>query len=472
MWLGMLTYSIYRRSQTRLAVNAVKFLKTKMNKEKLTHPVTRLPNRAGFEHVVNNTSLLVEFSHWSALAVEISNMDMIRRVYGWDAGNVVEKKVAGCLKEIANDQEFVSHDDRPMFWIIVACESEDEVAFRVEQIVEKLTPFLAKGAEVSGEHIDIQFKYALFVKDHEREAVLSAENGSIVRRIVYALEHSRKNSTGDVVVFNEAMELALQRRLNIEVGLHKAISEKEIIPYFQPLIDLTTNQVLGFEVLARWDHPQMGRILPDEFIHLAERRGMLGGLTLSLLEQACNVAKNWPEDLVLAINVSPNDLNDDELAKKTLEILQHSGIAPSRLELEITENTLIEDIGNVGGVVRGLTEHGISFAIDDFGTGYSSLSHLRSLPFDKIKIDKAFVKDIATDAECRSIVQSVIALGKSLGMLITAEGIETGKSLKILQETTCNIGQGYLFARPLAENEVSQFLSYFERRNVNLFKVA
>ncbi len=472
LWIGMLVYSYHRYNQTKLALNALQFLETSISKKELSNPVSGLPNRIGFEHVMNETSLMSEFPNWSILAIEVSNIESVRNVYGRSVGDSIENRIGQCLGEIGNEHEFIAHDDQSIFWVVVACESKDEVDFRVEQIVETIALKMGRGFTVQDETIKIEPKFARIDDDFCKAVDMAAERGAVARRITYLFEHFAMKADANIAVFDNSMEISMHRQIKIENGLHQAIQKGEIVPYFQPFVDMKNHNLLGFEILARWLHPEEEMIPPYEFISVAERRGILGEMTASLLEQACIAARNWRDDLFLAINISPTDLHDDTLATKVLDILERTGIDPGRLEIEITEDALIEKMKNVEGVVSRLKEHGISLAIDDFGIGYSSLNHLRSLPFDKIKIDRSFVQDIETDMESKSIVKSVIALSKSLGMRTTAEGIESNKSYSILQKFGCVIGQGYLLAKPLPEDEISAFLKDFDDRQENFSKAA
>ena len=219
---------------------------------------------------------------------------------------------------------------------------------------------------------------------------------------------------------------------------------------------------MGFEILARWEHPEQGLIMPDVFIPVAEESGALHALTLHMLKLACQAARDWPKDLSLAINVSPTDLRNDSMIEAFLQILKETGIEKQRIEIEITENAFIGESGDIADTISKFKQEGMSISIDDFGTGYSSLHHLRVLSFDKIKIDRSFINSMHTDPESHEIVKTIVALGKSLGLPTTAEGIEIDDNRDLLNEMGCATGQGYLYARPLPACDVSEFINSFD----------
>jgi EAL domain-containing protein (putative c-di-GMP-specific phosphodiesterase class I) len=224
-------------------------------------------------------------------------------------------------------------------------------------------------------------------------------------------------------------------------------------PYYQPLVDLATGRITGFEALVRWPHPERGMISPAEFIPVAEETGLINALGGQMLHRACTDAALWPDDVRVAVNLSPLQFRAGNLLSVVMEALKQSGLPARRLELEITETLLLEKSSQVLATLHALRALGVRISMDDFGTGYSSLSYLRSFPFDKIKIDQSFVRDLGTNREAQAIVRAIISLGAGLGVTITAEGVETESELSCLRAEGCQEGQGFLFsrARPNAE---------------------
>jgi EAL domain-containing protein (putative c-di-GMP-specific phosphodiesterase class I) len=221
-------------------------------------------------------------------------------------------------------------------------------------------------------------------------------------------------------------------------------------------VKLPGEELVGFEVLARWYHPDQGILSPDTFIHIAEDAGLITELSFGLLRQACEDAKRWPEHLSLAINVSPVQLKDRLLAPRLLAILADAKFPPSRLEIEVTESALTSDIEVARETLRMLQSFGVGIALDDFGTGYSSLCNLREINFDKIKIDRSFVQTLGESEESSKIVSAILGLGKSLGIKTTAEGIETPVNSDWLSEQGCTTGQGFLFGKPMPASAVDE----------------
>jgi EAL domain-containing protein (putative c-di-GMP-specific phosphodiesterase class I) len=244
------------------------------------------------------------------------------------------------------------------------------------------------------------------------------------------------------------------------------ISRGEFEPFFQPIVKLPSKELVGFEALARWNHPTRGLIVPDNFVPVAEQTGMIADLFYSLLRQACSTARNWPPHLLLSVNVAPQQLLDPRLPQQILAILTETGFAPSRLEVEITETAIINDLEAARSALTSLQNIGVKIALDDFGTGYSSLYHLRELRFNKLKIDKSYVTSLMQGSEGAKLVNAIIQLCTSLGMETTAEGIETSSNLDWLSHQGCTFGQGYLFGRPMPKEAAERFLE--TRRSAGL----
>ena len=263
---------------------------------------------------------------------------------------------------------------------------------------------------------------------------------------MYAAKHQGRNRHA---WFDASMERELQARNEIEDGLRTGVPRGEFVPYFEQQIDLTTGRLHGFEMLARWEHPTKGLISPELFIPIAEETGMIADLSLSVLRQAFVEAKNWDPALSLSVNISPMQLKDPWLAQKLVKLLTETGFPADRLEVEITETSLFENLALAQSIIGSLKNQGIKLALDDFGTGYSSLAHLRALPFDRIKIDKSFVTSILDNPESAAIVNAITRLGDSLGLPVTAEGIEDAGIEERLRQLGCHKGQGYHYGRPL-----------------------
>jgi EAL domain-containing protein (putative c-di-GMP-specific phosphodiesterase class I) len=273
----------------------------------------------------------------------------------------------------------------------------------------------------------------------------------------------KREGRGRFCFFHEARESSLKARMQLEAELRNAINRNEITPFFQPIVQLPSKQLMGFEVLARWVHPDKGLIAPDAFIRIAEETGLINDLFYNLLRRACTIAGNWPPHLSLAVNVAPQQLQDSRMPSRILSVLTETGFAPGRLEIEITETALVNDLESARSTLASLQNLGVKIALDDFGTGYSSLYNLSELRFDKLKIDKSYVASLIDDDERAKLVDAIIQLGASLSLQTTAEGVETLSDLDWLSRQGCAFGQGYLFGSPMPEKAVEQFLQTTEK---------
>jgi predicted signal transduction protein with EAL and GGDEF domain len=289
----------------------------------------------------------------------------------------------------------------------------------------------------------------------------------IIRNADLALYRAKDDGRGTYRFFEPEMDAQMQARRELESDLRKALAACEFQLHYQPVVDLASNEISGFEALIRWHHPVKGLIAPNTFIPLAEEIGLIVPIGEWALRQACATAAKWPAHFKIAVNLSPAQFRSPGLLQAIVGALAASGLAPDRLELEITEAILLQDSETTLGMLYRLRELGVRIAMDDFGTGYSSLSYLQSFPFDKIKIDRSFVRDIAESTGSLNIVRAVAALAKGLGMTATAEGVETTQQLDTIRAEGCTEMQGYLFSRPLPADEIEKlFLSPRRDRDV------
>ncbi|RYG79189.1 MAG: EAL domain-containing protein [Alphaproteobacteria bacterium] len=260
-------------------------------------------------------------------------------------------------------------------------------------------------------------------------------------------------------MFEPAMDAEIVRRSVLEQEFRRDLARGAFHPHYQPIVNLLSDEITGFEMLARWYRDDGVDVGPCEFIPIAEECGLVGDLMLNLLEQACSDAMAWDHDITLSINVSPTQLKDRWLSEKILRVLTNAGLTPRRLKLEITENALIAEPEHAQRIVESLKNQGVLLALDDFGTGYSSIQHLRILPFDNVKIDKSFITDIEFNAEAHRMAVSMIHLAFNLGLSVVAEGIESEGALTILKEIGCAEGQGYLLGRPVCQADALALLA-------------
>jgi predicted signal transduction protein with EAL and GGDEF domain len=274
-----------------------------------------------------------------------------------------------------------------------------------------------------------------------------------------ALYRAKGDGRGSYRFFEAGMDARAQARRLLELDLRTAMSTGEFEVYYQPLLDIKTNNIICFEALLRWNHPQRGLVLPSEFISLAEETGLIVPIGDWVLRTACIDAARWPDDIHVAVNISPAQFKNRNLVASVSAALSAASLSANRLELEITESVLLQDTEATLATLHKFRALGLRISMDDFGTGYSSLSYLRSFPFDKIKIDRSFVSELAVRGDSMAIVRAVTGLGRSLGISTTAEGVETSEQLALLRSEGCNEVQGYLFSAAQPAAEVDKMLS-------------
>ena len=263
-----------------------------------------------------------------------------------------------------------------------------------------------------------------------------------------ALYEAKRNGRNRYEDFRIEMDAAARKRRLVELDLRDAITCNQLRLYYQPITDAKHDAVIGYEALMRWHHPQNGLIMPIDFIPIAEETGLIHSLGSFALHEACREATTWAGNQTVAVNLSPIQFKNSGLVSVVESALASSGLAPERLEVEITESVLLDNtLGNVG-TLRKLKALGVRIALDDFGTGYSSLSYLRSFPFDKIKIDRSFINDMQDSPEALAIIRAITGMSRSLAIQTTAEGVETDEQFRRLKEEGCSLFQGYFFGRP------------------------
>jgi EAL domain-containing protein (putative c-di-GMP-specific phosphodiesterase class I) len=269
---------------------------------------------------------------------------------------------------------------------------------------------------------------------------------------------AKADGRGTYRLFDPEMDATAQARRRLELDLREALARGEFSVFYQPLIAVETRRVSSFEALVRWRHPTRGQIEPAEFIPIAEDTGLIIQLGEWVLRQACETAMTWPSHITVAVNFSPVEFQRGNVVNAVVGALAASGLPPERLEVEITESVLLEKTAKSVTTLKRLRDLGVRISMDDFGTGFSSLSYLRSYPFDKIKVDRSFVRDLSNDDRSRTIVSAIASLGMRFGMRTTAEGVETEEQLEWLRGEGCDEVQGRLFSMPVPADEVLPLL--------------
>ena len=323
----------------------------------------------------------------------------------------------------------------------------------IDDLANALINAVAQRSEVCGNSVEITASIGVSRSDFPRGEGDGPTAGepdaqTLLHMADIAMYHAKRRGRNRYFWFDAPMQNDLRFRREIEQGIRRGVRLGEFVPFYEQQIDLATGELTGFEMLARWNSPTLGVISPEIFIPIAEEIGAIADLSESVIKQALEDAKSWDARLTLSVNISPLQMRDPWFAQKLLKLLLEASFPPHRLEIEITESCLHENIAEVRTLVTSLKNQGIRISLDDFGTGYSSLSQLRSLPFDRIKIDRMFVTNLLEDSDSQAIVDAVTRLGKDLGLPVTAEGIETKEILARLMQYGDIKGQGFLYGQP------------------------
>jgi len=414
--------------------------------------LTDLPNRVQFHERLNELLARVR-RHGENLAVHCLDLDYFKGVndtLGHPIGDELLKAVAQRLGKSLRDSDMVARLGGDEFAVVqFPVGGPNEASALANTLIEVVSrPYEVYGHEfVVGASIGI----ALAPGD-------GSKADGLLRNADMALYRAKAEGRGTAHFFEPEMDRRIQARRALELDLRKAFANGEFELFYQPLINLNTNAISGFEALLRWRHPERGMVGPGEFIPLAEEIGLIVPLGEWVLRQACTEAVQWPGELKVAVNLSSAQFRSRGVIKAVLTALAYSRLAPNRLELEITESVLLGETDANLETLHQLRGLGVGISMDDFGTGYSSLSYLRCFPFDKIKIDRSFVRELSERPDCVAIIRAVAGLGLSLGIATTAEGIETVEQLERVRAEGCTEVQGYLFSPPRPASEIGAFI--------------
>ncbi|KIZ39480.1 MULTISPECIES: putative bifunctional diguanylate cyclase/phosphodiesterase [Rhodopseudomonas] len=409
--------------------------------------LTNLPNRALYQETLQR-ALEQATRAGTNVGVLCIDLDLFKNVndsFGHPTGDRLLQMVAERLKQEVGGNDMVARFGGDEFAIVLSpVASPNDASDFAMKLIERLSaPYDMDGLEVViGASIGIAMSPGDGVEDEE-----------LLRNADMALYRAKAAGGGVHHFFEKEMDRQAQLRRDMELDLRRAFARGEFELHYQPLVDLAEDRITGFECLLRWHHPERGMISPADFIPVAEDIGLIVGLGEWVLRKACAEAMTWPADIKIAVNLSPVQFRSRNLVQVVIAALAQSGLAPRRLELEITESLFLAETEANLATLHQLRQLGVRISMDDFGTGYSSLSYLRSFPFDKIKIDRSFVQDLAQRPDCLAIVRAISGLGRSLKITTTAEGVETVDQLDWLRAEGCDEVQGFLFsaARPAAE---------------------
>lgn len=411
--------------------------------------LTRLPNRIGLKFEVERLRATAHGNEkFAAMTIDIDGFRHVNDVYGAELGDEILIVVADRLREVFVDCYLFSLGG-DQFFAAAEGYGEKEWEKLAKRAIKALSVPVSAGSGVYEVRANVGM--AKFPED-------AANVSLLLRCTMTALNVAKQERTGEPRWFDVSMDQAIAKRADIDRQLRAALASGEVRPFYQPMTDLATGQIIGFEALARWKRPDGSFVPPSDFIPIAEESGLIGELSDVLFRQACRDAVAWPSSIFLSFNISPVQLADRHLPEQITATLIETGLPARRLELEITESVIVKDASLAAATLGALRNAGVHVAIDDFGTGYSSLSQLSRLRFDKLKIDRSFVASFQDDERQAKIVRAMIGLGRGLGMKTIAEGIEDESQAETLRLLGCHQGQGFLFGRAVTAEQAAAML--------------
>jgi len=413
--------------------------------------LTDLPNRIQFlEEMAQLEAGLRRGDRAAVLCIDLDHFKAVNDTLGHAIGDEVLKQVSARLWGTTRETDILARLGGDEFSLLLRpLDNPQDAAKIADRIVKAIgAPFL-----IQGHHILIGASVGIAMAPGDGEAA-----DTLMKNADLACYRAKSEGRSAYHFFEAGMDADLQKRRIIEAGLRLALSRDELRLVFQPLVGLKENRVTCLEALLRWTHPELGEVPPAEFIPIAEETGLIVAIGEWVLRHACEAAARWPADVRIAVNLSPVQFKNRRLGDLVRSILAETRLPPSRLELEITESLLLAETEHTLETLHGLRALGVRISMDDFGTGYSSLSYLRAFPFDKIKIDRSFMRDLDDRGDSLAIIKAVIGLGHSLGMSTTAEGVETPEQLQAVREQGCNEVQGFYFSPPIAAEAVEPFI--------------
>jgi diguanylate cyclase (GGDEF)-like protein len=414
--------------------------------------LTGLHNRASFQRRAE-TAIAVAKSRGTLAAVFLLDLDFFKDVndtLGHMAGDellkCISKRLLDCFRDIGSVARFGGDE----FGVVVTDAKSPEA---VATIASALLESVRQSVDYNGQHIFPGGSIGIALSPTDGETT-----EQLMKNADLALYRAKAEGRNSFCFFKEQMDVAAQTRRAMEIDLRQAVSKNELEVHYQPQIDVLTEEVIGFEALVRWRRPQHGLVPPLEFIPLAEEIGVIGKIGEWVLRRACEDALSWPDSVTVAVNLSLCQFKNGKIVELVASVLEETRLPPNRLELEITESVLLDDKNDHLVILRDLKALGLRISMDDFGTGYSCLGTLRSFPFDKIKVDRSFVKELEENPDAAAIVHAVIGLANSLGMASCAEGVETNQQRSFLRNEGCSEIQGYLYSSPKPIAELARMI--------------
>lgn len=403
--------------------------------------LTKLANRRSFANYLNGK--LASGTTLQSFIVGLIDLDgfkPVNDIHGHAAGDRVLKDASTRLQKLLGDDVMLARIGGDEFALVIEHSSNpDDIQILGKRITEVLqVPFIMRTGLVQ---ISGSCGFAIYPEAGETANML-------MDRADFALYEAKNKARGSSIIFTTEHERLIKEKSKVELALLQSVKKEQIIIHYQPIVDGKTGDIVGFESLARWFHPELGQIPPEQFIIIAEKTGMVTELTLSLFEQAVQDLKKWPDVLFLSFNLSVHDVVNPSTLKQLTQIIDQHEVRPSRVQFEITETTMMSDLDMCSNITKEMRQQGFLVALDDFGSGYSSLSYIHKLAFDTLKIDRSFVQNLIEDQRSRGVVKTILELCSGFEVRCTVEGVETEEQKDLLLELGCRYMQGYYFYRP------------------------
>ncbi|MDB5643763.1 MAG: diguanylate cyclase [Hyphomicrobiales bacterium] len=404
--------------------------------------LTNLPNRqTSIDHLERALLAAGPSDKAAVIAMDLDHFKQVNDLFGHAAGDQVLVQVTKAMRAVLQDGEYLARTGGDKFVAILTNGDQPQSA---RDFCERMIAAVTKPVALLSGAVDIGISIGVAIYPLDGQA-----SSELMANAEFAVYRAKKIPESSVCYFVPEMDESMKLRRALAHDLRDASTRNELELYYQVQTSILDSKIVGYEALLRWNHPRLGLVSPDDFIPIAEESGLITAIGTWVLERACEDAANWPIPYRVAVNVSGVQISTGDLPATVLRILMRTGLPASRLELEITETVLIANTERTLLILRQLRALGVSIAMDDFGTGYSSLSSLEAFPFDKIKIDRSFIKRLSTQPQSRSIVRAILALGRGLEIPVLAEGIEIMGDLMFLRDEGCDEAQGYLLGRPL-----------------------